>query len=31
MIGGNNVIGIGSGALKRNLKRMHNAPARRMR
>jgi len=26
MIGGTNVIGIGSGALKRNLKRMHNSP-----
>jgi hypothetical protein len=30
MIGGNNVIGIGEGALKRNLKRMNNGP-RRMR
>jgi hypothetical protein len=31
MIGGNNVIGIGEGALRRNLKRMHNGPTRRMR
>jgi len=30
MMGGNNIVGIGSGALKRNLKRMHNAPARRI-
>ena len=30
MIGGSNVIGIGEGALKRNLKRMNNGP-RRMR
>jgi phage terminase large subunit len=26
MIGGSNVIGIGEGALRRNLKRMHNSP-----
>jgi hypothetical protein len=29
MIGGNNVVGIGSGALRRNLKRMNNGPTRR--
>jgi hypothetical protein len=29
MIGGTNVIGIGEGALRRNLKRMSNGPARR--
>lgn len=28
MIGGSNVIGIGSGALRRNLKRMQNSPRR---
>jgi len=28
MIGGSNVIGIGEGALRRNLKRMNNAPRR---
>ena len=28
MIGGNNVIGIGEGALRRNLKRMNNGPRR---
>jgi len=31
MIGGSNVIGIGEGALRRNLKRMHNSPTRRLR
>jgi len=31
MIGGSNVIGIGSGALRRNLKRMNNGPSRRLR
>ena len=31
MIGGSNVIGIGEGALRRNLKRMANGPARRIR
>ena len=30
MIGGTNVIGIGEGALRRNLKRMSNGPARRL-
>jgi hypothetical protein len=29
MVGGTNVIGIGSGALKRNLKRLDNGPRRR--
>jgi hypothetical protein len=28
MIGGSNVIGIGEGALRRNLKRMNNGPRR---
>jgi hypothetical protein len=31
MIGGNNVIGIGEGALRRNLKRMHSSGPRRIR
>jgi hypothetical protein len=31
MIGGNNVIGIGEGALKRNLKRLNNGALRRRR
>jgi hypothetical protein len=31
MIGGSNVIGIGSGALRRNLKRVSNDPPRRFR
>jgi len=31
MIGGTNVVGMGTGALKRNLKRMNNGPIRRVR
>jgi hypothetical protein len=31
MIGGTNIIGIGAGAMKRNLKRMNNGPIRRAR
>ena len=31
MIGGSNVVGIGSGALHRNIRRMANGPSRRMR